>query len=232
MLGSAVVVLRQLYSSGAGPSPRGNMLTISIIGGGQISGVMGQLLTPANPVTTTTDELYAALWDKNGNPTEQNTQLSILLNQGSLKITGDATITTAAELQALLGAAAGDVTSVTGSAPIVSSGGQTPAISITAASDSAAGSMSAVDKTKLDTVQGGTTTLVAGVSPSVSANLTASSRVLLNRTAVNASTALGEPVVVKTPGAPGHFVVTAAQSATPGSTQTGDLSTFDWLVVN
>ncbi len=44
----------------------------------------------------------------------------------------------------------GTVTNVTGTAPIVSSGGTTPAISITAATGSAAGSMSAADKAKLD----------------------------------------------------------------------------------
>jgi len=42
------------------------------------------------------------------------------------------------------------VTGVSGTAPIVSSGGATPAISISAATTSAAGSMSAADKTKLD----------------------------------------------------------------------------------
>jgi methionine-rich copper-binding protein CopC len=42
------------------------------------------------------------------------------------------------------------VTSVSGTAPIVSSGGTTPAISITAASGAAAGSMSAAHYTKLD----------------------------------------------------------------------------------
>ena len=42
------------------------------------------------------------------------------------------------------------VTSVTGTAPIASSGGATPAISISAATQSAAGSMSSADKTKLD----------------------------------------------------------------------------------
>ena len=46
--------------------------------------------------------------------------------------------------------AAAGVTSVTGTAPIVSSGGTTPAISINAATTSAAGSMSSADKTKLD----------------------------------------------------------------------------------
>lgn len=42
------------------------------------------------------------------------------------------------------------VTSVSGTAPIVSSGGATPAISISAATGSDPGSMSAADKTKLD----------------------------------------------------------------------------------
>lgn len=49
------------------------------------------------------------------------------------------------------------VTSVTGTAPISSSGGTTPAISISAATTSAAGSMSSVDKTKLDGVASGAT---------------------------------------------------------------------------
>tara|TARA_R100000654_G_scaffold337_1_gene1255 strand:+ start:4175 stop:8431 length:4257 start_codon:yes stop_codon:yes gene_type:complete len=44
------------------------------------------------------------------------------------------------------------VTSVTGSAPISSSGGTTPAITISAATTSAAGSMSASDKQKLDNI--------------------------------------------------------------------------------
>lgn len=44
------------------------------------------------------------------------------------------------------------VTQVTGTSPIVSSGGTTPAISISPATTSTAGSMSATDKTKLDSV--------------------------------------------------------------------------------
>tara|TARA_R110000737_G_scaffold312426_1_gene321765 strand:- start:113 stop:1333 length:1221 start_codon:yes stop_codon:yes gene_type:complete len=46
----------------------------------------------------------------------------------------------------------GVVTAVTGTAPIVSSGGTTPAVSISAATISAAGSMSSADKTKLDNI--------------------------------------------------------------------------------
>jgi len=56
---------------------------------------------------------------------------------------------------ALTGLPPSGVTSVSGTAPIVSSGGATPAISITAATTSAAGSMSAADKTKLDGIQAG-----------------------------------------------------------------------------
>ena len=48
------------------------------------------------------------------------------------------------------GSGNGTLTDVTGTAPVVSSGGTTPAISITAASTGAAGSMSAADKIKLD----------------------------------------------------------------------------------
>lgn len=47
------------------------------------------------------------------------------------------------------------VTSVTGTAPISSSGGTTPAISISAATTGAAGSMSAADKSKLDGIAAG-----------------------------------------------------------------------------
>jgi hypothetical protein len=54
-----------------------------------------------------------------------------------------------------LSATGAGVTSVTGTAPIVSSGGTTPEISISAATTSAAGSMSSADKTKLDGIASG-----------------------------------------------------------------------------
>lgn len=65
----------------------------------------------------------------------------------------------AAAARSTLGAGTGNgtVTAVTGTAPIVSSGGMTPAISITPASTSAAGSMSAADKLKLDDIATGAT---------------------------------------------------------------------------
>jgi hypothetical protein len=49
------------------------------------------------------------------------------------------------------------VTAVTGTAPIASSGGVTPAISISAATTTAAGSMSGADKSKLDSIASGAT---------------------------------------------------------------------------
>jgi hypothetical protein len=63
---------------------------------------------------------------------------------------------TSAERTKLAGITAGAaVAAVTGTAPIVSSGGTSPAISITAATTSAAGSMSAADKSKLDGIAAG-----------------------------------------------------------------------------
>jgi hypothetical protein len=55
------------------------------------------------------------------------------------------------------GAQPGTVTGVSGTAPIVSSGGTAPAISISAATASVPGSMSAADKSKLDGVASGAT---------------------------------------------------------------------------
>jgi len=69
------------------------------------------------------------------------------------------------------------LTSVTGTAPIVSSGGATPAISISAATTSAAGSMSASDKTKLDGIEAG-----AQVNVATDLSYTASTRLLASST--------------------------------------------------
>jgi len=55
------------------------------------------------------------------------------------------------------GGGSSTVTNVTGVAPINSTGGATPQISISAATESAAGSMSAADKTKLDGIAAGAT---------------------------------------------------------------------------
>lgn len=80
------------------------------------------------------------------------------------------------------GGTSGGVTSVSGTAPVVSSGGTTPAISITAATTSAAGSMSAADKTKLDGIQAG-----AQVNVATDLSYTASTRLLASSTGVDAT---------------------------------------------
>jgi len=73
------------------------------------------------------------------------------------------------KVSTLITGGGGGVTSVTGTAPVVSSGGTTPAISITAATTGAAGSMSSSDKTKLDGIatgaQDGTVTSVGLAVP-------------------------------------------------------------------
>jgi hypothetical protein len=74
----------------------------------------------------------------------------------------------AGQWEAAAPAAAG-VASVSGTAPIASSGGATPDISIAAASASTAGSMSAADKTKLDGITAGAAVAsVTGTAPIVS----------------------------------------------------------------
>jgi hypothetical protein len=73
----------------------------------------------------------------------------------------DGNVTLTAGTMATTTDVAAKVSSVTGTAPIVSSGGITPAISISAATTSAAGSMSAADKTKLDGIAAGAQVNVA-----------------------------------------------------------------------
>ena len=78
-----------------------------------------------------------------------------------------ANVTKKIQVGNLPGGSGGGVTTVTGTAPITSSGGATPDIGISAATVSAAGSMSAADKAKLDGIAAGAqvgtvTSVVAG----------------------------------------------------------------------
>ena len=66
-----------------------------------------------------------------------------------------ANVTKKIQVGNLPGGSSGGVTAVTGTAPITSSGGATPDIGIAAATVSAAGSMSAADKAKLDGIAAG-----------------------------------------------------------------------------
>lgn len=81
-------------------------------------------------------------------------------------------------------------------------------------------------------VTGGTSTLVAGVSPAIAAPITASSRILVTRQALNASPALGflsaEPGD-RVVGSPGSFKVRSLSAV--AAAVTTDVSSFDWLVI-
>ena len=78
-----------------------------------------------------------------------------LLAGSTLGVSGQLLSSTGTGVAWINAPSGGGVTSVTGTAPIVSSGGTTPAISITASSTTVAGSMSSADKTKLDGIAAG-----------------------------------------------------------------------------
>jgi hypothetical protein len=93
------------------------------------------------------------------------------------------------------------------------------------------GFMSAADKTKLDSIQNGSATLVNGTVAVATANITASSRVQLTHTAANASTALGIPFAESlTPGTPGSFTINA-RNPTDATLQANDQSSVFWTVI-
>lgn len=75
----------------------------------------------------------------------------------------------------------------------------------------------------------GQATLVNGVVTVANTNIAAGDRILITRSATNASTALGVPVTSISAGA--SFTIRTRQAATPGSDETGDQSTFDYVIV-
>jgi len=89
--------------------------------------------------------------------TAQQTALDALTNVSAATNEHVLTKDTATGNAKFKAAAGGGVTAVTGTSPIASSGGTTPAISISAATQGAAGSMSAADKTKIDGIESGAT---------------------------------------------------------------------------
>ena len=99
------------------------------------------------------------------------------------------------------------------------------------ATTGAAGFMSATDKTKLDSIQTGTATLLNGTVAVATANITASSVVKLTHTAANASTALGIPFAESlTPGTPGSFTINSRKPA-DATLEANDQSSVFWTVV-
>jgi hypothetical protein len=76
----------------------------------------------------------------------------------------------------------------------------------------------------------GTGTLALGTRTIATTACDVGSYILLTRTAVNASTALGE-LRVSNQGA-NDFTVVSADPANPVATETGDLSDFHWMIIN
>lgn len=74
----------------------------------------------------------------------------------------------------------------------------------------------------------GTGVLALGTVTIANTNISASDRIFLSRTAVNASTTLGELTYVIN--ASTNFIVTSVIVGTPGSPQTGDLSSFSYII--
>ena len=80
-------------------------------------------------------------------------------------------------------------------------------------------------------IQTGATTLVAGVSPTITGvTLGANSRIVATRSDVGASTALGE--LVATARTSTSFQLTSQRDAAPSTTETGDVSAIDWHILN
>lgn len=103
---------------------------------------------------------------------------------------------------------------------------------IAAATTSVSGLMSAVDKTKLDTLQGGTAVLSSGTVTVSTANITASSRIVVTQktAAGTTGTRLQAPSGSRTPGTPGSFVINSVD--TSGVVVATDTSTVDYLILS
>ncbi len=75
----------------------------------------------------------------------------------------------------------------------------------------------------------GTATLAAGTVTVANTNIAAGDRIFIQRVAANASTTLGELSYTISAGA--SFTITSLILGTPGSPQTGDLSTVTYFIV-
>jgi hypothetical protein len=115
------------------------------------------------------------------------------------------------------------VASVSGTAPIVSSGGTTPAISITAATISAAGSMSAADKSKLDGIAAG-----AEVNVNADWNAVSGDAQILNKPTI-VSSVTGTAPIVSSGGTTPAISITGATISAAGSMSSADKSKLDGI---
>jgi hypothetical protein len=115
------------------------------------------------------------------------------------------------------------VSSVTGTAPIVSSGGTTPAISISAATTSAAGSMSSADKVKLDGIAAG-----AEVNVNADWNAVSGDAQILNKPTI-VSAVTGTAPIVSSGGTSPAISITAATTGAAGSMSAADKSKLNGI---
>jgi hypothetical protein len=118
----------------------------------------------------------------------------------------------------------GTVTGVSGTAPIISSGGAAPAISISAATTSAAGSMSAADKSKLD---GATSfnTASAIVARNLSGNFSAGT---ITATLNGSATSAGSATTAGTVTTPAQGNITSVGTLT--SLSTGNVTNSGYFI--
>lgn len=75
----------------------------------------------------------------------------------------------------------------------------------------------------------GQATLTNGQVTVANTNIAATDRIFLTRSAINASTALGMPLTTISAGA--SFTIEAKDLATPANDETGDQSTFDYVII-
>ncbi len=130
----------------------------------------------------------------------------------------------------------GGVSGVTGSAPIVSSGGATPDISITAATTSAAGSMSASDKTKLDGITAGAqptnSTTVNAAGAVMESDYTAANTILkADSTGTPSALTVPASTIVGRQGSGGIVALTHTQVKSLLSLASGDITDFSSSVL-
>lgn len=79
-------------------------------------------------------------------------------------------------------------------------------------------------------IQRGTSTLVAGVSPVIAATITATSRIVVTRNGVPGA-AIGQlSATDRAVGAPGSFRVRAYNAA--GAAEAADIGSFDYVIIN
>jgi hypothetical protein len=187
----------------------------------------GQLVAPSAGLTAA-----AALATKLRTQGADETQLlSVMLAAYTAYVATLAAAETAAAVAYVDGAPAFGSTNVQGALDAV----KADLTAIDSSVTTIEGDITAIDANiaALPTFQSGGGTLTSGASGNIAATITASSRIVVTRTAVNASTALGELAVTnKSVGAPGHFVVDALTPATPGTPLASDVSSFDWVVMD